>query len=64
MENAGEMARENQALRQRLSRLSEASLRISEGPRAGETCGPQHGGPAAEAPGHETWRAVRFSCRR
>ena len=30
MENAGELARENQALRQRLSRLSEASLRISE----------------------------------
>ena len=30
MSNAGEMARENQALRERLSRLSEASLRISE----------------------------------
>ena len=30
MGNAGELARENQALRQRLSRLSEASLRISE----------------------------------
>ena len=30
MSNAGEMARENQALRQRLSRLSQASLRISE----------------------------------
>ena len=30
MGNAGELAQENQALRQRLSRLSEASLRISE----------------------------------
>ena len=30
MENAGGMARENQALRQRLSCLSEASLRINE----------------------------------
>ena len=30
MGNAGDLARENQALRQRLSRLSEASLRISE----------------------------------
>ena len=30
MGNAGAMARENEALRQRLSRLSEASLRISE----------------------------------
>ena len=30
MSNAGEMARENQALPQRLSRLSQASLRISE----------------------------------
>ena len=30
MGNAGELARENQALRQRLSRLSEASLRINE----------------------------------
>ena len=30
MRNAGEMARENQALRERLSRLSEASLRINE----------------------------------
>ena len=30
MENADELARENQALRQRLSRLSEASLRINE----------------------------------
>ena len=29
MGNAGEMARENEALRQRLSRLSEASLRIT-----------------------------------
>ena len=30
MSNAGELARENEALKQRLSRLSEASLRISE----------------------------------
>ncbi len=30
MENPGEMARENQAQRQRLSRLSEANLRINE----------------------------------
>ena len=30
MRNAGELARENEALRERLSRLSEASLRISE----------------------------------
>ena len=30
MSNAGELARENQALRQRLSRLSQASLRIGE----------------------------------
>ena len=30
MKNAGELARENEALRQRLSRLSEASLRINE----------------------------------
>ncbi len=30
MENADELARENEALRQRLSRLSEASLRINE----------------------------------
>ena len=30
MSNAGELARENEALRQRLSRLSEASLRINE----------------------------------
>ena len=30
MSNAGDLARENQALRQRLSRLSEASLRINE----------------------------------
>ena len=30
MENAGGMARENRALRQRLSRLSEASRRINE----------------------------------
>ena len=30
MGNAGELARENEALRQRLSRLSEASLRINE----------------------------------
>ena len=30
MSNAGELAQENQALRQRLSRLSEASLRINE----------------------------------
>ena len=30
MKNAGELARENEALRERLSRLSEASLRISE----------------------------------
>ena len=30
MKNADELARENQALRQRLSRLSEASLRIKE----------------------------------
>ena len=30
MKNAGELARENQALRERLSRLSEASLRINE----------------------------------
>ena len=29
MGNAGDLARENQALRQRLSRLSEASLRIA-----------------------------------
>ena len=34
MGNAGEMAPENQALRQRLSRLSEASLRISESLRS------------------------------
>ena len=30
MSNAGDLAQENEALRQRLSRLSEASLRISE----------------------------------
>ena len=30
MKNAGDLARENEALRERLSRLSEASLRISE----------------------------------
>ena len=30
MRNAGELERENQALRQRLSRLSQASLRINE----------------------------------
>ena len=30
MENAGDLARENEALRERLSRLSEASLRINE----------------------------------
>ena len=30
MKNAEELARENEALRQRLSRLSDASLRISE----------------------------------
>ena len=30
MSNAGELQRENQALRDRLSRLSEASLRINE----------------------------------
>ena len=30
MKDAGELARENEALRERLSRLSEASLRISE----------------------------------
>ena len=30
MSNAGDLARENEALRQRLSRLSEASLRINE----------------------------------
>ena len=30
MSNAGELAQENEALRQRLSRLSEASLRINE----------------------------------
>ena len=30
MRNAGELERENQALRDRLSRLSQASLRINE----------------------------------
>ena len=30
MSNAGDLARENEALRERLSRLSEASLRINE----------------------------------
>ena len=30
MDNAGDLARENESLRERLSRLSEASLRISE----------------------------------
>ena len=30
MRNAGDLARENDALRERLSRLSEASLRINE----------------------------------
>ena len=30
MKNGGELCKENEALRQRLSRLSEASLRISE----------------------------------
>ena len=30
MGNAGDLARENEALRERLSRLSEASLRINE----------------------------------
>ena len=34
MENAGELARENDALRERLSRLSEASLRINESLRS------------------------------
>ena len=34
MKNAGELARENEALRERLSRLSEASLRISESLRS------------------------------
>ena len=34
MGNAGEMAQENQVLRQRLSCLSEASLRISESLRS------------------------------
>ena len=30
MKNAGALARENEALRQRLSRLSESNLRINE----------------------------------
>ena len=34
MRNADELVRENQALRQRLSRLSEASLRINESLRS------------------------------
>ena len=34
MSNAEELARENQALRQRLSRLSEASLHINESLRS------------------------------
>ena len=34
MENADELGQENKALRQRLSRLSEASLRISESLRS------------------------------
>ena len=34
MDNAGDLARENESLRERLSRLSEASLRISESLRS------------------------------
>ena len=34
MRNAGGLARENETLRERLSRLSEASLRISESLRS------------------------------
>ena len=34
MKNAGDLAQENDALRERLSRLSEASLRISESLRS------------------------------
>ena len=34
MSNAGELAQENEGLRERLSRLSEASLRINESLRS------------------------------